>query len=98
MDTKNLFRPKGLKVIDSEIERLATTLSGMEPTDSNYPVIAGQLKLLCEAREKRNDRVISNEAILAAAVNIAGLLIVLNFEKAGIITSKAFGLIGLKKQ
>lgn len=95
MDT--LLRPKGLKVIDEEIERLANQLANMSPVSDEYAKTADNLKVLCEAREKKNDRVISSEALLAAAVNIIGILVVLNFEKADTITSKAFGLIGWKK-
>ena len=91
MDT--LFRPKGLKAIDEEIERLANQLKSMSPVEENYIKVADNLRVLCEAREKKNDRVISSEAILAAGVNILGLLVVLNFEKANIITSKAFGML-----
>lgn len=95
MDT--LLRPHGLNVIDKEIERLANQLANMSPVEDDYITIANNLKLLCEAREKKNDRVISTEALLAAAVNIIGILAVLNYEKAGIITSKAFSMIGWKK-
>jgi hypothetical protein len=95
MDT--LLRPKGLKVIDEEIERLANQLGDMSPVSDDYAKTADNLKVLCEAREKKNDRVISSEALLVAAVNIVGILVVLNFEKADTITSKAFSLIGWKK-
>lgn len=92
-----LFRPKGLKAIDNEIERLANQLSCMSTEDPNYAKVADNLKVLCEAREKKNSSDISAEVLLAAAVNIAGLLLVLNYEKTGVITSKAFSLIGLRK-
>ncbi len=95
MDT--LFRPKGLKAIDNEIERLANQLGDMSPVSEDYIKVADSMKVLCEAREKKNSSDISSEALLAAAVNIIGILAVLNFEKAGIITSKAFNLIGWKK-
>lgn len=93
MDT---LRPKGLKAIDDEIERLANQLGCINPVDDDYNKVADNLRVLCEAREKKNSRDISNEAILGAAVSIASILIVLNFEKAGIITSKAFSFIGRK--
>lgn len=95
MDT--IFRPEGLKAIDKEIERLANQLGNMSPVEKDYATVVDNLKVLCEAREKKNDRVISSEALLTAAVNIIGILAVLNFEKAGVITSKAFNLIGMKK-
>lgn len=95
MDT--LFRPKGLKVIDEEIERLANQLRNMSPVEEDYIKVADNLKVLCEAREKKNSRDISNEALLAAAINIVGILIVLNFERTDVITSKAFGWISRGK-
>lgn len=93
MDT--LFRPKGLNELDLEIQRIVKYLSELEPNDENYASTAENLKKLCEAREKRNDRVLSYEAILSAAVSIVGLLVVLNYEKTGIITSKAFSILKL---
>jgi len=95
MDT--FLRPKGLTVLDEEIERLANQLGNISPVHEDYAKIADNLKVLCEAREKKNDRVISTEALLAATVNIVGILLVLNFEKMDTITSKAFSLIGWKK-
>ena len=96
MDT-TFLRPNGLKVIDTEIERLAKKLASMNPEEDKYNEVASNLKLLCEAREKKNDRVISSEALLAAAVNIIGILVVLNFERTGVITSKAFGFLRIGK-
>jgi hypothetical protein len=87
------LRPDGLKAMDNEIERLANQLGCMSPVEDDYNKVASNLKLLCEAREKKNDRVISSEALLAAAVNIVSILVVLNFERTGVITSKAFGFL-----
>lgn len=91
------LKPKGLKAIDEEIERLSNQLKSINPVDDDYIVVAERLKILCEAREKKNSSDISSEAILSAAVSLIGLLVVLNFEKTGVITSKAFTLIGWKK-
>ena len=94
MDT---FGPKSLKAIDAEIERLANQLSNMSPVNSDYEKIAKNLKTLTEARSMKNDSVISSEAILAAVVNIVGILVVLNFEKTGVITSKALSFLSKGK-
>lgn len=86
----NIFRPKSLNMLDEEIERLVEKLGMTPPEDDNYPKIAKNIQTLMDARERRNDRVISNEAIFAAIVNVVSILIVLNYEKTGVITSKAF--------
>lgn len=92
----NNFRPKSLNDLDDEIGRLVSKLSSMPPEDEDYTKVAKNLQTLMDARERRNDRVISADAIFAASVNIASLLLVLYFEQTGVITSKAFSLIGRK--
>lgn len=91
MDT--ILRPKGLNVIDEEIQRLANQLSCTSPVSEDYAKIADNLKTLCEAREKKNDRVLSAETLASIAGNIIGLLLILNFERTGIITSKAISFL-----
>ena len=91
MDT--LFRPQGLNALDKEIERLTNQLSNMSPVDQDYKPIVENIKTLCEAREKKNDRVLSKEVLFTAGVNILTVLLVLNFEKTGIVTSKAFSFL-----
>jgi len=92
----DIFRPKGLRKLDDEIERLVDQLGMTSIDDENYEKIAKNLQKLTEARERKNDRVISSDAILAASINIVAMLLILNFEKAGVITSKAFNLVGRK--
>jgi len=91
------LRPRGLNALDEEIARLVNLLKSTEPTEDNYAKIADNLKVLCDAREKKNDRVISTEMLVGVAANIVGLLIVLNFEKTGVITSKAFSMLWKSK-
>lgn len=91
MDTP--FRPKGLKALDNEIKRLVHQLENMNPVSKDYITVSENLKVLCEARERKNSSDISNEAILLAVVNIIGILVVLKYEHFGVITSKAFNLI-----
>jgi hypothetical protein len=91
-----LLRPKGLNDLDVEIERLVAALSAMHPTDDDYDTISSRLKTLCEARSLKNDSSISSEAVLNIVANVLGMLLVLNFERTGVITSKAFGFLGRK--
>jgi len=96
MDT--LFgRPKSLNAMDKEIERLVEKLSNMSPVSEDYEPISARIKTLCEARSMKNDRAISAEVIVGAAVNILGMLIIMNFEKTNVITTKAFGMLWNKK-
>lgn len=95
MDT--FLRPKSLTAMDEEIERLVNQLKCMSPVEDDYAKVADNLKVLCEAREKKNDRVISTEMLVGVAANIVGLLVILNFEKTGVITSKAISFLWKSK-
>lgn len=90
MDT---FKTKTQKALDDEIARLISELNLLRPTDDEYAVISGQLKLLMEAREKKDPSAISMETILTIGANLVAILVVLNFERTGVITSKAFSFL-----
>ena len=91
-----IFRPKGMTMLDIEIERLVKTLSNLEPSEEEYETVAKNLQKLTEARERKNDRTISNDTLVAVTVNIITMLLILNYEKTGVITTKAFNLFGRK--
>lgn len=76
--------------LDKEIEIVLEQLKRCQPGTDDYKEVLKNLRDLYAI--KKGDR-ISREAILSAVVNIAGILLVLNFEKLGVITSKAFGII-----
>lgn len=89
----DILRTKTLKALDSEIERLIEALSLLDPSSEQYLKVSDNLRALCEAREKKNPLQVNLDAIIAVSANILGLIIVLNFEKTNVITTKAFGMI-----
>jgi hypothetical protein len=93
MDT---FNPKSLKAIDLEIQRLTEKLKDEDPTNERYAMINNNIKELCEARSKYDQAAINPNVVLQVAVNLIGLLVILNFEKTGTITSKALSFLGRK--
>ena len=93
---KNFLRPESLNRLDDEIARLLEQMQQMETPTDEYAKLADRVKTLCQARECKNERAISSDALLAIGANVIGLLIILNFEKTGSITSKAFSWIWKK--
>lgn len=89
-----MFKPTGLNQLDDEIRRLTDHLANTNPVDEDYQKIAKNLQTLMDARSNKNDRVISNEVIFAFLGNVLITLIVLNYEKTGVISTKAFNLLG----
>lgn len=90
---KDIFRTKSIKLMDEEIARLTVSLGHEDPTTKDYALIVDNLKVLCEAREKESPLTIKPETLLMVGANILGLLVVLNFERTGVITSKAINML-----
>lgn len=89
MDT--IFKTETQKLLDGEIKRVIEIMSIIDPAHVDYATAANQLKILCEAREKKDPGVISMETMLAVGANLIGLIAILNFERTGVLTSKAMG-------
>lgn len=76
--------------MQNEIDRVLETMKSQPVNTKEYKLAAENLKVLMETENKSK---ISADTIVLAATNIAGLLLVLNFERLGVITSKAFGML-----
>jgi hypothetical protein len=81
--------------LEIETERLIEVLKTMDPaTNENYSHVADQVvklkKLLIESDSKKR---VSPDAMAAAATNLVGILMILNFEHAHVMTSKALGFV-----
>jgi len=75
--------------IDEEINVLLDALRTCKNPEE-YDEWQKQLTAMHALREKNN---ISKEALLSAAVNIAGIIVILSHERTHVIASKAFGLV-----
>jgi hypothetical protein len=91
MDTK----PKG-KTLDETIERALVDMEDIPVESEEYLAAAKAVEVLCQARSHKKETSIKGipiEAVVAAGANILGILLVLNYERANVITTKAFGMI-----
>jgi hypothetical protein len=94
MDT--IFKTKSQRALDAEIERLIKVLDTLPANGEDYVKVSDNLKVLCAAREMKDPGGISMETVVSIGANLIGLLLVLNFERTGVITSKAFSWIWKK--
>lgn len=90
---KTILEPQSLKAMDEEISRLAATLGTLSPLSDDYATILSRLNLLTEARSKKNERAISTDTLLTIGANIVGLLLVLNYERLNVISTKALTMV-----
>jgi hypothetical protein len=85
-------------VLDPVIEDLVSELKGFDGTDENYRTAADNLKILLEAKAlEPKKREIDPNTIAVVAGNIAGIVLILSFERGNVITSKALSLINKPK-
>ena len=83
--------------LDTAIESLILELAGTEETAEEYSTVVTSLKTLMELRsaDRTANRkpTVSPDVIGAVAGNLLGILSILHYEKAGIVTSKALGFV-----
>lgn len=81
--------------IDSKIDAAITTLlAEMEKIEDKstdaYAKLVDQMSKLYKLREETS---VSKDTWATIAANIAGILLILNFERAGVIATKSLGLV-----
>lgn len=79
--------------LQSRIDDLLDEMEATPGDSTEYSKMADQLTKLYEAQAKTKSSSISKEALITVAGNIAGILIIVNHERAHVITSKAFSLL-----
>lgn len=84
--------------LDKCIDDLLDQLDAMTGSEEDYSNTADQLIKLMELKKKHNPSWRpSPDALIGGGVSILGILLVLHYEKLGVVTSKALGFIGKMK-
>ena len=78
---------------DKEVDRVLSQMSDLDPTSNEYHTVVKNLDILTKAQQSSTDRRFSKDAILAASANLAGIILILGYEKANVITTKAISFI-----
>jgi hypothetical protein len=92
--------PDDKPTLDEAIELLLLEMKSHEAYTDQYSNCVDQLAKLYDIKkslEKDNKKIVSYDQMLAVAGNLAGILLILNFERAGIVTSKALGFVAKLK-
>lgn len=79
--------------LENEIARLFAVLKTMDPEAEMYDKTADQLVKLYKLKEVDSKKRVSPDALAAAATNLAGILLIINFEHAHVMTSKAISFV-----
>lgn len=84
---------KETKSIDLATEELIEKLRSLDPTTEQYSAAVKNFEVLEKAKSHKKDMSISPDVALTVGGNLVGILAVLNFERLGVITSKAIGMV-----
>lgn len=88
--TKKIKRTKLEKEIDQVLEELSYVSAGSE----EYEIIVKNLAALYEVKGKEKTRnSIAPDTLAVVAGNLLGIIMILGYEKANVITSKALGFV-----
>lgn len=80
------------------IDTLFEEMNSLDGSSPNYSDTADQLVKLMELKKKNNPSWRpSPDAIIGAVASVIGIVLVLHYEKAGVVTSKALNFIGKMK-
>ena len=79
--------------LNGQIQALLDEMRLEDKYTEKYAQMADQLVKLYSLKTNDKSKRVSADAILTVAGNLAAILLVLNYEKADVIASKAFGFI-----
>jgi hypothetical protein len=86
------MKPKP-RTINDEMQHVLEELEGMESSSEEYTTAVKNLKELSEAGSKKPARIIEPEVIFAGVVGILEILMILQYERLDVITSKALSWV-----
>ena len=85
---------KKMTHFDRTIDSVLDQLESFNAEDSEFKTIAENLATLCKAKAAiEPDQRLQKGTVLTVGANILGLLMILDFERGGVITSKALSML-----
>jgi hypothetical protein len=82
--------------LDKEIDRVLNKLSTLSVDGEEYKKLLEQVVKLHKMKTEEKPSGVSNDAMLQAATSLTGILLVINYERIHVISTKAMNFIKLK--
>lgn len=91
-------KPKEPTPLDRAIDELFSELQGLNGDSEEYDKMSDQLvKLMKLKKEVEPSWRVSSDTLAVVGANILGILLILNYERAGVVASKALAFVGKLK-
>ncbi|HMS83605.1 MAG TPA: hypothetical protein PKD12_08145 [Nitrospira sp.] len=68
-------------------------LQALDPISKEYDLVLDQLIKLHKMQDADRPKSISPDVLVSAATNLLGILLIINHERTGIVTSKALSFV-----
>ena len=79
--------------VDVAIKQVADEMEKVTPGTPAYSTLTEQLERLYKAKSHVRETLFTPDTLLIVGGNLVGILAILTYEKANVITSKALGFI-----
>ena len=79
--------------LEEEIESVLDHISGLTPGTVEYAAAVSNLDALYKVRNLKMENRIKPEVVLAIAGNLLGIVLIMNHEKANVLSTKALGFV-----
>lgn len=92
---ENIFKKTDPSALEEEIHRVLALMAGIDdPTDEEYQKLNEILVSLHKLNESETShKRVSRDQILAAAVHLAGIVAIINYERIHVVTTKAGSMV-----
>lgn len=85
------------QALNEAIAHVYRDLEGYDADSPEFAKMVDQLSKLYELKPKPAKDRISTDTLITVGANLAGIVLILGFEKANVITSKALGFVSKLK-
>lgn len=92
--------PIDTSVVDEAISECYAHLKGFDPETKEHAKVLkqiAQLEKIKKLSEKKPKMIFTPDALLTAGASLLGILLILNHERANVVTTKALGFVSKPK-
>lgn len=86
-------KPKDDPKLEEAIDTVLLEMKGYTPASEEYASMMGHLNLLYKIKDQERPDRVSLDTLATIGANLAGIALILAYERTHIITSKALGFV-----
>lgn len=80
-------------LLEKEIDAAIASMAELSADSDEYAKIARNVEMLCKAKSYEKKSFVSPDTVIAVVANLLGIGLVIGYEQANVIRTKAMGMI-----